>query len=162
MVEVSVRIGERTYIVECDQGEEEAVQAAAKDFDTEAQSILGVVGKVPEAKVLLMAGLMLGGRLKGQEKDFHAQNQKIKLLESQVKELMERIDFINRESPLSEEKIEQKPQLETEIKCLKVLESVLSELDKLIQEKSHSSENLHEGTDSTNSNEDKSNQTELF
>ena len=162
MVEVSVRIGERTYIVECDQGEEEAVQAAAKDFDTEAQSILGVVGKVPEAKVLLMAGLMLGGRLKSQEKDFHAQNQKIKLLESQVKELMERIDFINRESPLNEEKIEQKPQLETEIKCLKVLESVLGELDKLIQEKSHSSENLHEGTDSTNSNEDKSNQTELF
>jgi len=161
MVEVSVRIGERTYIVECDQGEEEAVQAAAKDFDTEAQSILGVVGKVPEAKVLLMAGLMLGGRLKNQEKDFHSQNQKIKALESQVKELMERIDLLNRE-PLSEEKIEQKPQLETEIKCLKVLESVLGELDNLIQAESHPSVNLQEDTVSTGSNEDKSNQTELF
>ena len=162
MVEVSVRIGERTYIVECDDGEEEAVQAAAKDFDAEAQSILGGVGKVSEAKVLLMAGLMLGGRLKNQEKDFQTQNQKIKTLESQVKELIERIDLINRESLLSEEKIGQKPRSETEIKCLKVLASVLGELDNLIQEESHSSVNLQEGKVSTGSNEGKSNQTELF
>ena len=161
MVEVSVRIGERTYIVECDEGEEEAVQAAAKDFDSEAQSILGGVGKVPEAKVLLMAGLMLGGRLKNQEKNFHAQNQKIKTLESHIKELMERIDLINRETPHSEEKIEQKPQLDTEIKCLNILESVLGELDNLTEEY-HSSVSLHEGTVSSGSNEDKSNQTELF
>ncbi len=162
MAEVSIRIGERTYIVECDEGEEEAVQAAAKDFDSEAQSIIGGIGKVPETKVLLMAGLMLGGRLKNQEKDFHAQNQKIKTLESQVKELTERIDLINRESPLSEEKIEQRPQLETEIKCLKVLESVLGELDNLIREESHASVNLHEGKVSAGSNEERSNQTELF
>ena len=162
MAEVSVRIGERTYIVECNEGEEEAVQAAAKDFDSEAQSILGGVGKVPEAKILLMAGLMLGGRLKNQEKDFHSQNQKIKALESQVKELMERLDFINQGSPLGDEKIEHKPQLETEIKCLKVLESVLSELDNLIQTESQSPVKLHDSTGSTGSNEDKSNQTELF
>ncbi len=161
MVEVSVRIGERTYIVECDEGEEEAVEAAAKDFDSEAQSILGGVGKVPEAKVLLMAGLMLGGRLKNQEKNFHAQNQKIKTLESHIKELMEKIDLINRETPHSEEKIEQKPQLDTEIKCLNILESVLGELDNLTEE-SHSSVSLDEGTVSAGSNEDKSNQTELF
>ena len=162
MVEVSVRIGERTYIVECDEGEEEAVEAAAKDFDSEAQSILGGVGKVPEAKVLLMAGLMLGGRLKNQEKNFHAQNQKIKTLESHIKELMEKIDLINRETPHSEEKIEQKPQLDTEIKCLNILESVLGELDNLIQAESHPSVNLQEDTVSTGFNEDKSNQTELF
>ena len=162
MAEVSVRIGERSYIVECDEGEEEAVQAAAKDFDSEAQSILGVIGKVPEAKVLLMAGLMLGGRLKNQEKDFHAQNQKIKTLESEVKELMERIDLINKKSPLSKDKIEQKSNSETETKCLKVLESVLGELDNLIQTESQSPVKLHDSTGSTGSNEDKSNQTELF
>ena len=56
MAEINVKIGEKTYIIACDEGEESEVQAAANEFNTEAQNILGGIGKVPEVKLLLMAG----------------------------------------------------------------------------------------------------------
>ena len=163
MAEVNIKVGERSYTVECDQGEEDAVQSAAKDFDAEAQSILGGVGKVPEAKLLLMAGLMLGGRLKAQEKNFHNQNQKVQALEGQVQDLKARI---NNNGELASSHIENSQKninFDAEKKCADILISLLGELENLIEaEPLESEENLNEDEHLEATKDAASNQTELF
>ena len=44
MAEVNVKVGEKTYTIECDPGEEVEVQAAANEFNAESQKILGSIG----------------------------------------------------------------------------------------------------------------------
>ena len=62
MPEVTISIGGRTFGVSCQDGEEPYLQAAAKMLDDEAQVLVEQVGRVPEARMLLMAGLMLADK----------------------------------------------------------------------------------------------------
>lgn len=62
MPELDIAIGGRTFSVSCRAGEEHFLHAAAKVLDNEAQPILGQMGRLPEARMLLMAGLMLADR----------------------------------------------------------------------------------------------------
>ena len=62
MPELEITIGERSFFVSCRAGEEHFLNAAAKMLDTEAQPILQQLGRLPEARMLLMAGLMLADR----------------------------------------------------------------------------------------------------
>ena len=59
MPEVTIRIGGRSFDVSCQAGEESYLQAAAKMLDDEAQVLSDQIGRMPEARMLLMAGLML-------------------------------------------------------------------------------------------------------
>ena len=47
MAEVEIKVGGRIYTIACDPGEELEVQAAANELNTEAEKILGGIGKVP-------------------------------------------------------------------------------------------------------------------
>lgn len=62
MPELTVRIGGRDFTVACQAGEEHFLQAAAAMLDAEAQTLLARIGRMPEARMLLMAGLMLADR----------------------------------------------------------------------------------------------------
>ena len=62
MPEVQIRIGGRTFDVACQEGEEQYLQTAAKMLDDEAQVLADQVGRMPEARMLLMAGLMLADK----------------------------------------------------------------------------------------------------
>jgi len=62
MPELEIHIGGRSFFVSCRAGEEHFLNSAAKMLDTEAQPILGQMGRLPEARMLLMAGLMLADR----------------------------------------------------------------------------------------------------
>ncbi|TCP63263.1 cell division protein ZapA [Rhodovulum bhavnagarense] len=62
MPNVEIEIGGRTYEVACKQGEESYLQAAAKALNTEASALVSQIGRLPEARMLLMAGLMLADR----------------------------------------------------------------------------------------------------
>ena len=62
MPEVTIRIGQRPYTVNCPAGEEPQLQKAREALDAEASSLLAQVGRVPEAQMLLMSGLMLADR----------------------------------------------------------------------------------------------------
>ena len=59
MPEVSISIGGRQFEVSCQEGEEDYLHAAAKMLDDEAQVLSDQVGRMPEARMLLMAGLLL-------------------------------------------------------------------------------------------------------
>lgn len=62
MPEVSIRIGERLFKVSCQDGEEGALHRAAGLLDTEAKTLEGQSRRLPEAQMLLMAGLMLADK----------------------------------------------------------------------------------------------------
>ncbi len=62
MPEVTISIGGRNFDVACQDGEERYLHAAAKMLDDEAQVLSDQVGRMPEARMLLMAGLMLADK----------------------------------------------------------------------------------------------------
>ncbi|WP_299962275.1 cell division protein ZapA [uncultured Roseobacter sp.] len=62
MPEVTITIGGRQFDVACQVGEEHYLHTAAKMLDDEAQVLSDQVGRMPEARMLLMAGLMLADK----------------------------------------------------------------------------------------------------
>ncbi|QIE44703.1 cell division protein ZapA [Pseudohalocynthiibacter aestuariivivens] len=67
MPEIDIEIGGRTFQVACQQGEEHYLQAAAKMLDDEAAVLAAQIGRIPEARMLLMAGLMLADKTAGMQ-----------------------------------------------------------------------------------------------
>lgn len=62
MPEVTINIGGRSFEVSCQEGEESYLHSAAKMLDDEAQILSDQIGRMPEARMLLMAGLMLADK----------------------------------------------------------------------------------------------------
>ena len=62
MPEGKITIGGRQFDVACQEGEESYLHSAAKMLDDEAQVLADAVGRMPEARMLLMAGLMLADK----------------------------------------------------------------------------------------------------
>ena len=65
MPEVTVSIGGRDFVVACQDGEEHYLRSAAKMLDEEASVLAAQIGRIPEARMLLMAGLMLADKTAG-------------------------------------------------------------------------------------------------
>lgn len=62
MPEVEIKIGGRAFTVACQPGEEHFLRTAAAMLDGEAQPLIAQLGRIPEARMLLMSGLMLADR----------------------------------------------------------------------------------------------------
>ncbi len=62
MAEVTIQIGGRGFEVSCQDGEESYLHSAAKMLDDEAQVLSDQIGRMPEARMLLMAGLLLADK----------------------------------------------------------------------------------------------------
>ena len=67
MPEIEIRIGGRPFEVACQEGEEGYLRAAAKMLDEEASVLSAQIGRIPEARLLLMAGVMLADKTAGIE-----------------------------------------------------------------------------------------------
>lgn len=65
MPEVVIEIGGRSFDVSCQEGEEHYLQAAARMLDEEASVLTAQIGRIPEPRMLLMAGLMLADKTAG-------------------------------------------------------------------------------------------------
>jgi len=94
MPELKITIGERDFAVACAQGEEHFLQNAAGLLDAEASVLLGQIGRMPEGRMLLMAGLMvadkaagMGDRLRGLQADLEAAQGQIAMLEAEIASL---------------------------------------------------------------------------
>lgn len=77
MPEVSISIGGRSFEVACQSGEEQYLQAAAKMLDGEASLLSNQIGRMPEARMLLMAGLMLADKTAGLEERLEKAEQEL-------------------------------------------------------------------------------------
>ncbi len=62
MPEVTIHIGGRGFEVSCQDGEQSYLHSAAKMLDDEAQVLSDQIGRMPEARMLLMAGLLLADK----------------------------------------------------------------------------------------------------
>ncbi|MFN0116372.1 MAG: cell division protein ZapA [Paracoccaceae bacterium] len=67
MSEVRIVVGGREFEVACQEGEEHFLTAAAEMLNTEATTLVAQMGRMPEVRMLLMAGLMLADRAAGLE-----------------------------------------------------------------------------------------------
>ncbi|EEX10943.1 cell division protein ZapA [Ruegeria lacuscaerulensis ITI-1157] len=99
MPEVTIHIGGRGFEVACQDGEEPFLHAAAKLLDDEAQVLSDQIGRMPESRMLLMAGLMLADKAA-------VTDDKIKSLESQLAEVQAELERLRNAPPPEPERIE--------------------------------------------------------
>lgn len=86
MPQVEIVIGGRSFEVACQEGEEPFLRSAALMLDTEASSLSAHIGRMPEARMLLMAGLMLADKTAGLEDRVREADAKIEELNIRVAE----------------------------------------------------------------------------
>lgn len=84
MPEVDVMIGGRNFTVACQPGEEQYLRNAAAALDVEASALVAQVGRITEARMLLMAGLILADKTGGHNDQVRALTDRIKALEAEL------------------------------------------------------------------------------
>lgn len=85
MPEVNVTIGNRNFALACNEGEEPHLEAAAKLLSAEADTLQAQIGRVTEARMLLMSGLMLADKIKELEWEARASAERVKELEGHLR-----------------------------------------------------------------------------
>ncbi|MCL4065037.1 cell division protein ZapA [Pseudomonas sp. GX19020] len=92
MPDIEVMIGGRGFMVSCQPGEEHFLRSAAAQLDVEAQPLVASMGRLPETKMLLMAGLMLADRTAAQEEEMRELRAKLSMLEDRPEPEAKRIE----------------------------------------------------------------------
>ena len=92
MAEVRISIGGRGFDVACQDGEEGFLRAAAALLDAEATTLVDQVGRLPEARMLLMAGLMLADKTAGMDEEMRGKTAELDRLKAQPKAEAERVE----------------------------------------------------------------------
>lgn len=87
MPETEIKIGGRSFSVSCQEGEEHFLQSAAKLLDAEAAVLTAQIGRIPEPRMLLMAGLMLADKTAGLEEKLRDAEGKLGTQEALLEEL---------------------------------------------------------------------------
>ena len=92
MPDLEIFIGGRSFTVSCQPGEEHFLRGAAAMLDTEAQPLVAQMGRLPEARMLLMAGLMLADKTAAVEDELRQLKLKLGDLESRPVPEREKIE----------------------------------------------------------------------
>jgi len=87
MQEADIIIGGRKFSVSCQEGEEHFLQSAAKLLDAQASALTEQIGRLPEARMLLMAGLMLADKTAGVEEKLRDAEAKLGAQEALIEEM---------------------------------------------------------------------------
>ncbi len=87
MPDLHITVGGRDYEVACQEGEEHFLKSAAGLLDAEASVLSGQIGRLPEARMLLMAGLMLADKTAGIDEQLRALQEKLAAQEALIDEL---------------------------------------------------------------------------
>jgi cell division protein ZapA len=91
MPEIKITIGGRQFEVACQEGEESYLHAAAKMLDDEASVLSEQVGRMPEARMLLMAGLLLADKTASIEDRLSELRAELAEREAEILELRNRV-----------------------------------------------------------------------
>lgn len=87
MPEIKITIGSREFDVACQTGEEHYLKSAAAYLDTEASALASQIGRMPESRMLLMAGLMLADKTAGLEEQMRILEEKLSAQKLLIEEL---------------------------------------------------------------------------
>lgn len=86
MPNVEIEIGGRSFEVACQDGEEQYLHAAARLLDDEAEVLAAQVGRIPETRMLLMAGLMLADKTAGLQDKLRAAEDRLAEKEAELEQ----------------------------------------------------------------------------
>ena len=86
-IEVDIAIGGRSFAVACQEGEEQFLFSAARLLDAEASVLVDQIGRMPEGRMLLMAGLMLADKTAGLEERLREAEDRLAALSAELQEL---------------------------------------------------------------------------
>jgi len=88
---VNIMVNSRAYTVACDEGEEEHLKELAAHVDAKAREVLGSVGQVGDARMLLMAALLIAdehhvmsGKIAGAQDSGESEKQRLHLRAEQA------------------------------------------------------------------------------
>jgi cell division protein ZapA len=87
MPQVDIFIGCRTFEVACQDGEEQFLHSAAAMLDAEAAELAAQIGRLPESRMLLMAGLMLADKTAGLDDQLRNAKSDIAALRAQIAQM---------------------------------------------------------------------------
>ena len=164
MSEVEINVGGRKYAIACNPGEETDVLAASEELNKEAKNMINAIGKVPDVKLLLMAGLMVSGRLKTIEKELLTKNKEILEINTASLNLKNQIQELTN----SNHEIQKKEKLDLtksyidESSVTKILVSIHEKLKTLIERDGVDLEENENINNSSEINKEETDQQELF
>lgn len=92
MPDLEISIGGRTFTVSCQEGEEHFLRGASKMLDNEAQPLVAQMGRLPEARMLLMAGLMLADKTAAVEDEIRQLKEKLAEIEARPAPEREKVE----------------------------------------------------------------------
>jgi len=104
--EIKITIGGRVFDVACQEGEEHYLQSAARMLDAEAGVLVAQIGRLPESRMLLMAGLMLADKTAGMEEQVRATEQSIAGLQSQLARAQAETEALRNAPPPEAQRVE--------------------------------------------------------
>jgi cell division protein ZapA len=87
MPEETITIGGKEFLVACQPGEEDYLQSAARMLDSEARALIAQIGRLPETRMLLMAGLMLADKTAAAEDRARSAEAEVEALQSEIARL---------------------------------------------------------------------------
>ena len=164
MSEVEIFVGGRRYNIACNPGEEKDVLLASEELNKEANHIVKSIGKVADVKLLLMAGLMIAGRLKTVEKEGSLKSEEISELQNNMlaqKEENQRLKSVEDDSQLYDNKGSNNSKVD-ENSFEKILSSINDRLSSLIQSTNEGIVDDNELVNTDKKAEINSDQKELF
>ena len=84
MAEIEIIIGGRAFQVACQPGEEHFLRAAAVALNREAEPLQTQLGRLPEGRMLLMAGLMVADRTAALDEEVRSLRAKVAAFDAAV------------------------------------------------------------------------------
>lgn len=87
MPEVVITVGGRQFEVACQDGEEHYLRSAAELLDGEASVLVDQIGRMPESRMLLMAGLLLADKTAGAQDQIKVLEQRMAAMEAEMQRL---------------------------------------------------------------------------
>jgi cell division protein ZapA len=133
MPDLKVIIGGRNFIISCNPGEESAAEESANLLSAEADLLNSQLGRLPEDKMLLLSGLLLGDKIKSLKREQSALEEALKTTQTKLNELSSMSDTtvgkVNK--PVQDFADDNLPEL-GEDKVLKELQAISDMLDTLI------------------------------
>lgn len=84
MPELTIKVGNREFVVACQEGEEAFLETAAAVLNAQATSLISQIGRMPESKMLLMSGLLLADRVAAAEDKMRMAETDLARLKSEI------------------------------------------------------------------------------
>ena len=91
MPDLKIVVGGRNYNISCNPGEEIAATESASLLDQEAQLIQDQLGRLPEEKMLLLSGLLLGDKIRALKHERSALEETLRVTQSKFNDMSTKV-----------------------------------------------------------------------